>query len=92
MSADRFNLNKNFEQIQTKHIGTGNSDLSKFDWATNQHRDSIASHVAHHDMLTYFAVAQGTSTGRVKYQLYEKLIQPCGLPPQPVENNRLSSK
>jgi len=71
MAADRYSFAKSFETIQNKHIGTGHSDMSKFEWAVNQHRDTIASHVGHYDMLSYFAVAQNDSVGRVRYQLFE---------------------
>ena len=45
---------------------------------TNQHRDTYASHVAHYDQLSYFAVAQNESVGRVRTQFLEKMYQPCG--------------
>ncbi|CAM9334053.1 unnamed protein product [Ectocarpus sp. 4 AP-2014] len=51
------------------------------EWATNQHRDSIASHIGHSDLLMYFAVAENNAVGRVRYQLLEKMLQPCGPPP-----------
>ena len=76
------NINRSWEHIQQKYVGTGNSDMTKFEWASNQHRDSIASHLGHHDMLQYFAVAQGDSIGRVRYTLLEKMLQPCGPPPE----------
>ena len=50
MAADRFSINKTWDQIQSKHVGTGHSDLTKFEWASNQHRDTLASHVGHFDM------------------------------------------
>ncbi len=74
MSADRYNFGKSFDTIQSKHIGTGHSDMTKFEWAVNQHRDTIASHIGHYDMLSYFAVAQNDSIGRLKYQLYEVIF------------------
>jgi hypothetical protein len=45
--------------------------MTKFEWASNQHRDTIASHIGHYDMLSFFAVAQNDSIGRVRYQLLE---------------------
>mmetsp|Transcript_6003 Transcript_6003/g.8976 ORF Transcript_6003/g.8976 Transcript_6003/m.8976 type:complete len:90 (-) Transcript_6003:271-540(-) len=81
MAADRFSFNKSWEHIQNKFVGTGHSDMTKFEWATNQHRDTLASHVGHYDMMSYFAVAQNDSIGRVRYQLLEKMLQPCGPPP-----------
>ena len=71
MACDRYNFNKSFEHIQNKYVGTGHSDITKFEWAVNQHRDSITSFVGHHDMLNYFAMAQNDSVGRVRYQLLE---------------------
>jgi splicing factor 3B subunit 5 len=55
--------------------------MSKFEWNLNQHRDTYASYLGHYDMLSYFAVAQNDSIGRVRYQMLEKMVQPCGLPP-----------
>mmetsp|Transcript_46188 Transcript_46188/g.80777 ORF Transcript_46188/g.80777 Transcript_46188/m.80777 type:complete len:91 (+) Transcript_46188:98-370(+) len=81
MAADRFSFNKSFEHVQNKFVGTGHSDITKFEWASNQHRDTLASHIGHNDMLSYFAVAQNDSIGRVRYQLLEKMLQPCGPPP-----------
>jgi len=84
-SGDRFNVNisfsKNWEHLQNKFVGTGHPDISKFEWAVNHHRDSMASHIGHSDMLAYFAVAEGEAIGRIKYTLLEKMLQPCGPPP-----------
>ena len=71
MACDRYNFNKSFEHVQNKHVGTGHSDITKFEWAVNQHRDSISSFVGHADMLAYFSLAQNESIGRVRYQLLE---------------------
>ena len=48
------------------------------EWLTNQHRDTYASHVAHYDQLSYYAVAQNESIGRARLQFLQKMIQPCG--------------
>lgn len=82
MAADRMNINRSWDHIQAKYVGTGHSDMTKFEWASNQHRDSIASHLGHSDIMTYFAVAQGDSIGRTRYALLEKMLQPCGPPPE----------
>lgn len=37
-------------------------------------------------MLSYIAVGQGESIGRTKYQLIEKLLQPCGPPPAKIDD------
>jgi len=38
-------------------------------------------------MMAYFAVAQNDSIGRVRYQLLEKMVFPCGLPPVKKDTN-----
>ena len=52
------------------------------EFITNQHRDTLSSHIGHYDHLSYYAVAQGDSIGRVKSQFLEKMLQPCGPPPK----------
>mmetsp|Transcript_29555 Transcript_29555/g.42278 ORF Transcript_29555/g.42278 Transcript_29555/m.42278 type:complete len:94 (+) Transcript_29555:65-346(+) len=71
------------EQLKAKYLGTGHPDITKYEWATNIHRDTLSSHVGHYDQLSYFAVAQNESIGRVRAQMLEKMILPCGLPPKP---------
>lgn len=71
MAADRYNFSKSWEYIQSKYVGTGHSDMTKFEWATSQHRDTYASYLGHYDMLSYFAVVQNDSIGRVRYQMLE---------------------
>jgi len=36
-------------------------------------------------MLQYFAVAENESISRVGYQMKQKMLLPCGLPPPPKE-------
>eukprot|EP00594_Rhizosolenia_setigera_P001654 CAMPEP_0178948868 /NCGR_PEP_ID=MMETSP0789-20121207/5714_1 /TAXON_ID=3005 /ORGANISM="Rhizosolenia setigera, Strain CCMP 1694" /LENGTH=88 /DNA_ID=CAMNT_0020629287 /DNA_START=47 /DNA_END=313 /DNA_ORIENTATION=- len=69
------------EQLKARYIGTGHADISKHEWATNQHRDTYASHIGHFDSLMYFSVAQNDSIGRLKSQFLEKMLEPCGPPP-----------
>lgn len=69
------------EQLKARYLGTGHADLSKHDWITNQHRDTLASHVSHYDQLSYYAVAQNESIGRLRLEMLEKIYQPCGPPP-----------
>jgi splicing factor 3B subunit 5 len=73
------------EQLKARYIGTGHTDMSKYEWLTNQHRDTYASHIGHYDQLSYFSVAQNESIGRVRLQFLEKMVQPCG-PPPPTKN------
>lgn len=70
------------EHLQARYVGTGHSETTQHEWATNQHRDSIASYLSHPWMLEYFAIAEGISVGRVKHNLLEKMHRPCGEPPK----------
>jgi splicing factor 3B subunit 5 len=79
--AERFNINSQIEHLQAKYVGTGHADLTKFEWLLNIHRDSYASYIGHHNMLSYFAVVQNESIGRVRYEFLQKMLLPCGLPP-----------
>mmetsp|Transcript_2521 Transcript_2521/g.2430 ORF Transcript_2521/g.2430 Transcript_2521/m.2430 type:complete len:87 (-) Transcript_2521:141-401(-) len=70
------------EQLKARYIGTGHADMQKHDWITQQHRDTLSSHVGHYDQLSYYAVSQNDSVARVRAQMLEKMFQPCGPPPQ----------
>mmetsp|Transcript_14346 Transcript_14346/g.39508 ORF Transcript_14346/g.39508 Transcript_14346/m.39508 type:complete len:92 (-) Transcript_14346:275-550(-) len=80
------------DQLKARYVGTGHADMSKYDWMTNQHRDTYASHVSHYDQLSYFAVAQNESVGRTRAQFLEKMIQPCGPPPATKDYAALAEK
>jgi splicing factor 3B subunit 5 len=69
------------DQLKARYLGTGHADLSKYEWLTNQHRDTAASIVGHYDQLSYYAVAQNESIQRVRLQLLESMWRPCGPPP-----------
>jgi splicing factor 3B subunit 5 len=45
MAADRYTFNKSWDYVQSKYVGTGHSDMTKYEWLTNQHRDTNASHL-----------------------------------------------
>jgi len=68
------------DQLKARYIGTGHADMTKFEWLTNQHRDTLASHVGHYDQLSYYSVAQNESIARVRYNMIEKIYQPCSPP------------
>ena len=80
--GERYNIHSQLEHLQSKYIGTGHADTTKFEWATNQQRDSCASFVGHFDLINHFAVAENESKARVAFNLIEKMIQPCGPPPE----------
>lgn len=53
----------------------------------NQHRDSLASYVGHHNLMEFFAIAENESKARVKFNFLQKMLQPCGLPPVKAEED-----
>lgn len=44
------------------------------EWAVNQHRDTIASHIGHADMMTYFSIAENEPIQKVRYNLLEVCV------------------
>ena len=41
--GDRYNILSQMEHLQSKYMGTGHADTTKFEWATNQHRYTPSS-------------------------------------------------
>ncbi|CAI5477599.1 unnamed protein product [Closterium sp. Naga37s-1] len=81
MASDRFNISSQLEHMQARYVGTGHADTTKYEWAVNIHRDSYASYVGHHPLLAFFAVAENESIGRERYNFMQRMLLPCGLPP-----------
>ena len=69
------------EQLKARYVGTGHADVSKHEWLSNQHRDTYASILGHHDQLLYYATAENESLARVRLNMLHKMVQPCGPPP-----------
>jgi len=80
--GDRYNILSQMEHLQSKYMGTGHADSTKFEWATNQHRDTFASLMGHYDLTNHLAIAENESKARIKFNLLEKMLQPCGPPPE----------
>ena len=80
--GDRFNILSQMEHLQSKYMGTGHADSSKFEWAVHQHRDTFSSLLGHQDLTNYLAIAENESKARVKFNMLEKMLQPCGPPPE----------
>lgn len=83
--GDRYNIHSQLEHLQSKYIGTGHADTTKYEWLTNQHRDSLASYLGHYDLLSYYSIAENEAKARVRFNLLEKMLQPCGPPPEKPE-------
>ncbi|XP_042449833.1 uncharacterized protein LOC122034587 [Zingiber officinale] len=86
MASDRFNINSQLEHLQAKYVGTGHADLNRFEWGVNIQRDSYASYIGHYPILAYFSVAENESIGRQRYNFMQKMLLPCGLPPEREED------
>ncbi|KAJ7201316.1 splicing factor 3B subunit 5/RDS3 complex subunit 10, partial [Mycena pura] len=87
----RYTANTQLEHLHARYTGTGHADLSKHDWVTHQHRDTLTSIVGHSILTSYLAVADGESMGRIKFemteaQIVQKMLQPCGPPPRKDED------
>lgn len=80
-------LQKKFKNCFLFRIGTGHADTSKWDWATNIHRDTFASYLGHFDMLNHIALCENESKARVKFQLIKRMIQPCGPPHEKMDES-----
>merc|ERR1712071_598506 len=80
--ADRYNIFSQMEHLHSKYPGCGHADTSRWEWLTNQHRDTYASILGHPDLLNMVAVAENESKARVKFNLMQKMFQPCGPPPK----------
>ncbi|KAI8375352.1 splicing factor 3B subunit 5/RDS3 complex subunit 10 [Choanephora cucurbitarum] len=79
---DRLNINSQIEHLQSKYVGTGHADTIKHEWVANQYRDSLASFVGHNSLLSYISVAENETKARAKMNMLEKMLQPCGPPPE----------
>ena len=80
--GDRYNIHSQLEHLQSRYVGTGHADMDKWEWMTNQHRDSYASYIGHNDLLGYFAIAENECKARMKFNFLKKMVQPCGPPPE----------
>lgn len=57
--------------VQSKYVGTGHADVTKYEWLVNQHRDSSALYVAQPGLVSYFAIAEGETAARTRINLLE---------------------
>lgn len=79
--GERYNIHSQLEHLQSKYIGTGHGDTTKWEWMTNQHRDTFASYIGHYDLLNYLSIAENECKARLKFNYLKKMVQPCGIPP-----------
>ncbi|KAJ3510748.1 hypothetical protein NLJ89_g4503 [Agrocybe chaxingu] len=77
-----YTANTQLEHLHARYTGTGHADLSKYEWLTHQHRDTLSSIVGHPTLASYLAIADGEAIGRIKFEMTERMLQPCGPPPK----------
>mmetsp|Transcript_51041 Transcript_51041/g.101559 ORF Transcript_51041/g.101559 Transcript_51041/m.101559 type:complete len:88 (-) Transcript_51041:266-529(-) len=85
-SQERYANVSQLEHLQSKYVGTGHADTTKYEWGVNQHRDSLALYVGFDSLSQYIGIAENESIGRVKFNCLQKMIQPCGPPPPKEED------
>jgi len=69
--ADKLRAQQQLEALQTRYVGTGHADTTKFEWASNIQRDSYASYVGHPPLLSYMAIGMGECREKVRAQMIE---------------------
>ncbi|KAJ3446111.1 splicing factor 3b subunit 5 [Anaeramoeba flamelloides] len=77
----RLTLNIQQEHVISKYLGTGFTDIKKHEWLVHQHRDTYASNIGHPSMLMFISVSENESISRVKFNMLNRMVQPCGPPP-----------
>ncbi|KIY65561.1 splicing factor 3B subunit 5 [Cylindrobasidium torrendii FP15055 ss-10] len=82
MSSElRYTANTQQENLFARYTGTGHADITKHEWLVHQQRDTLASIAGHAPLLSFLAIADGEAIGRAKFEVTEKMLQPCGPPP-----------
>ncbi len=76
--SERENLNNNFEALKNKYIGTGHSDITRWEFGTNMQRDMLASHIGHKSRLLFMSIAQNENLYRTRINMLDNMISPCG--------------
>ena len=69
--ADKLRTQQQLEQLQSRYVGTGHADTTKFEWTSNIHRDSYASYVGHPPLLEYMAIGMGEPKEKVRAMMIE---------------------
>jgi splicing factor 3B subunit 5 len=80
--ADKLRTIQNLEALQSRYIGTGHADTTKYEWTSNILRDSYSSYVGHPPLLSYMAVGMGEPKEMVRAAMLEKMVRGAGNPPE----------
>lgn len=80
--ADKLRTQQQLEALQSRYVGTGHADTTKFEWASNIQRDSYSSFVGHPPLLQHMSIGLGECKELVRMRCLEKCVQPVGPPPE----------
>ncbi|VDN60775.1 unnamed protein product [Dracunculus medinensis] len=90
--TERFHVLSQLDHLQSKYTGTGHADTTRWEWLVNQHRDTYASIIgsrfsspfsnSHPDHLTLVAICENESRAKVRFNLINQMISPCGPAPE----------
>ena len=86
---DRVQIQNSFEVTQKKYVGTGNSDITKWEWQTNLQRDLIASNISDSSRLMYMSVALNEHPLKTKLRMMNRMVQPVGPPPKELIDEKM---
>lgn len=67
-------MQNQMDHLYAKTVGTGHADTTKWEFATNIQRDSLASHIGHHSRLSYMASVQNESTAKMRIMMLERMV------------------
>lgn len=88
---DKIQIQNSFEVLKKKYVGTGNPDITKWEWQTNIQRDLISSHIAHKSRLAYMSTALNEHTAKTKIRMLNRMYMPIG-PPEYYLNEDIEMK
>ncbi|KHJ92940.1 splicing factor 3B subunit 10 [Oesophagostomum dentatum] len=80
--GERFHVLAQLDHLHSKYTGTGHADTTRYEWLTNQMRDTRASQMSHPGMTSFIAIVENESRARTRYNLLNRMILPCGPPPE----------
>jgi splicing factor 3B subunit 5 len=69
--ADKLRAQQQLEAQQARYVGTGHADTTKFEFASNAYRDTLASLVGHPHLLMQAAVGMGEPREKVRAMFIE---------------------
>ncbi|OAL52918.1 splicing factor 3B, subunit 5 [Pyrenochaeta sp. DS3sAY3a] len=84
--ADKLRAQQQLEASQSRYIGIGSADTTKFEWMSNIQRDSLSSYIGHAPLLQYMSIGLGQPMEKTRMQFLERMVQPIGPPPKQDED------